>query len=59
MTKIVFDLVSVVGASHPDDAVTFRAPFMRRSKNRQGIVTTRRERLDLSLIHISEPTRRS
>ena len=46
MTKIVFDLVSVVGASHPDDAVTFRAPFMRRSKNRQGIVTTRRERLD-------------
>lgn len=46
MTKIVFDLFSVAGRSHSDDAVTFRAPFMRKSTITGGIVTTRRERIE-------------
>ena len=47
MPKIIFDLVSVSGGSHADDAVTFRAPHIRKSVTAPGIVTTRKERLDV------------
>ena len=47
MPKIIFDLVSVSGGSHVDDAVTFRAPRIRKSVTAPGIVTTRKERLEV------------
>ena len=47
MPKIIFDLVSVSGGSHADDAVTFRAPHIRKSVTAPGIVTTRKERLEV------------
>ena len=47
MPKIIFDLVSVSGGSHVDDAVTFRAPHIRKSVTAPGIVTTRKERLEV------------
>ena len=45
MPKLIFDLVSVSGGSHEEDAVSFRAPAMRKSVIRPGIVTTRKEQV--------------